>query len=183
MQIATAAHCLTRLPFGGTLELHRLGSPLVSMCAVVNATQSPGDAAELACDGGFADVPALMRARAPARIGQPVAILGFAKDSYKVGVHHLSGEHVALNVDHARVVPVAGPSEDSQGLPCTSSDEPDAHWDVHPEGFVDRRVTPGMSGGAVVDLECNVLGVAQGRSCDGGIFVSLDPFGDWGGGA
>ena len=100
-----------------------------------------------------------------------------------MGAHHLSGQRFALNVDHARVVPVAGPSSDAHGLPCSSSDEPDEHWDFDPEGFFDHRVTPGMSGGAVVDLECNVLGVAQGRSCAAGIFASLDPFGEWGGGA
>ena len=71
----------------------------------------------------------------------------------------------------------------AHGVACSSSDESDT-WRVSPTGFVDRRVSPGMSGGAVVDLECNVLGIAHGRSCAAGVFASLDPFGgDWGGGA
>jgi hypothetical protein len=100
-----------------------------------------------------------------------------------MSTHHLAGLGVALNVDHARIVPVAGPSSDAHGLACTSSVEQDARWVLNPAGFVDRRITPGMSGGAVVDLECNVLGIAHGRSCAAGVLASLDPFGAWGGGA
>jgi len=182
-QIATAAHCLARLAPGGSLTMHRLGSALVANCTVVNATPSPGDAAELVCDGDIAGVPALARARTRARLGQPVAILGFAADAFEASTHHLAGLFVALNVDHARVVPVAGLATDAHGRACSSSDERDAAWTLEPEGYVDRRVTPGMSGGAVVDLECNVFGIAHGRSCAAGVFASLEPFGgDWGGG-
>lgn len=76
-------------------------------------------------------------------------------------------------MDFAQIVSIAGPPyKFHDGSVCVSSPE-DTSWPVHPLGFVDRPVTKGMSGGAVLDLNCGVIGVAHGRSCNAGIFMNL----------
>ena len=107
------------------------------------------------------------------RLSQVVAITGFTKDAFTgVTSHHLSGLSYALNVDFGRIVSVAGPMANPDGSVCVSS--PDlVDWTVVPSGYVDRRVTAGLSGGPVLDLQCGVVGIAHGRTCDGGVFMSL----------
>jgi hypothetical protein len=109
----------------------------------------------------------------PRLLGQAVAAVGFAADAYlNASKYHLQGLFVALNVDFARTVSVVGPSHDSAGVKC-SSDADAGFTHVRPVGFVNLRVTPGMSGGAVIDFSCRVMGVSHGRSCSAGAYVSL----------
>jgi hypothetical protein len=42
-------------------------------------------------------------------------------------------------------------------------------------GYVDYAPPPGMSGGAVVDMHCGLLGIIQGAEGDGGTFVRFTP--------
>jgi hypothetical protein len=59
-----------------------------------------------------------------------------------------------------------GASEEGAKLPLASY-----------QGFLDTVPEQGMSGGAVVDSQCGVLGVTQSRSVfgEGGVFVRLSP--------
>ena len=59
-----------------------------------------------------------------------------------------------------------GASEEGAKLPLASY-----------QGFLDTVPEQGMSGGAVVDSQCGVLGVTQSRSLfgEGGVFVRLSP--------
>ena len=96
----------------------------------------------------------------------PASVAGFAPDSFSgLTDHHLSGHRrIALNVDFTHVVSVAGASVDDFGVKCTSAASDtnfggESAW-VRPLGFVDRRVTPGMSSGPIIDLQCRVIGIA-----------------------
>jgi hypothetical protein len=114
-----------------------------------------------------------------------VAITGFAEDAFRTSStvdgfvsHHLTSSDVglptfALNVDFARIVNIAGPLRKRQdGTACVSSAN-DTVWPVIPSGFVDHRVTEGMSGGPILDLKCGVVGIAHGRTCNAGVVMSL----------
>ena len=167
----TAMHCLAGLPQGGRVRLVGVGAAAPLSCSVAVGIPSE-DVAVLDCPGaGLAE--GFAPSSHPRLLGQAVAVVGFAADAYSnASDYHLPGLLVALNIDFARTVGVAGPSRDSAGVKC-SSDADAGFTNARPAGFVNYRVTPGMSGGAVVDFSCRVLGVSHGRSCSAGAYVSL----------
>lgn len=150
----------------------RLGDSFNRSCSILHTFESPEDAALLSCTN-VSGIPGL----APAvgtRLSQLVAVTGFANDAFfydQPRSHHFFGANIALNVDFARIASVAGPAS-SNGVACSSSAD-SATWKIFPSGFVDRRIPSGMSGCPVLDLQCGVVGIAHGRSCDGGVFMSL----------
>ena len=176
--IVTAAHCLKHRAPGQNVSLEYFGGARALSCAVAFETPSPQDAAILECDGA-AQLVGLAHATSAAAASQPVAITGFAEDTYRsMTPQHLNLStfpRAALNVDFASVAGVAGPHFDAGGRVCASSAASDSEWNLSPGGYVDRRVTVGMSGGAVLDLSCGVVGIAHGRSCAAGVFASLEP--------
>ena len=174
-QIVSAAHCFSHLASNSTVSLQHLSSSLTMACSVVFATAEPQDAAVLSCGNVNLVEMALARATTRARLGQNVAVVGFTNDAYSSATsHHLHGSKIALNVDFSQLIPVAGPMRDALGRACTSGTD-ERSWNLLPQGYVNRRVTGGLSGGPVVDLNCFVIGIAHGRSCGGGVFSSLDP--------
>lgn len=139
-----------------------LGDSIDHSYVILHAFSSPLDAAILSCTN-VSNLIGLVPS-VGTRLSQVVAITGFTKDAYSgMTSHHLSGQAKALNIDFARIVSVAGPLENSDGSVCVSSPD-DVKWPVHPSGFVDRRVTAGLSGGPVLDLQCGVVGIAHGRA-------------------
>ena len=176
--VVTAAHCVSGLPSGASVTLDGVGGLLSLVCTVAAVFPAPDDAAILDCPGS-ASVAGL--ALAPAgvlnRLRAPVGIAGFAADAYSIpSANHLPGRAIALNIDFAHIAGVVGPNIDGTGAVCVTSDVLDdgsASAGVQPLGFVDRRLTPGTSGGPVTDLDCGVVGIAHGRSCSAGAFVSL----------
>jgi hypothetical protein len=169
--IVTAAHCFIGLVPGGDITLMRLGDSFNRSCSVLHTFSSPEDAALLSCTN-VSSIPGLAPS-AGTRLSQLVAITGFASDAFSFSQprsHHFLGAFIALNVDFARIASVAGPAS-SNGSACSSTDP--AMWQIYPSGFVDRRIPSGMSGCHVLDLQCGVVGIAHGRSCDGGVFMSL----------
>ena len=169
--IVTAAHCFIGLVPGGDITLMRLGDSFNRSCSVLHTFSSPEDAALLSCTN-VSSIPGLAPS-AGTRLSQLVAITGFASDAFSYSQprsHHFLGAFIALNVDFARIASVAGPAS-SNGSACSSTDP--AMWQIYPSGFVDRRIPSGMSGCPVLDLQCGVVGIAHGRSCDGGVFMSL----------
>ena len=169
---------LARLPSGASVTLDGVGGLLSLVCTVAAVFPAPDDAAILDCPGS-ASVAGL--ALAPAgvlnRLRAPVGIAGFAADAYSIpSANHLPGRAIALNIDFAHIAGVVGPNIDGTGAVCVTSDVLDdgsASAGVQPLGFVDRRLTPGTSGGPVTDLDCGVVGIAHGRSCSASAFVSL----------
>jgi hypothetical protein len=178
--VVTAAHCVSGLSSGGlSVTLEGVGGMPSLFCTVAAVFFAPDDAAILNCPGSAAVAGlALAPAGAHSRLRMPVGIAGFAADGYSsTSEHHLPGRAVALNVNFAHITSVVGPTADGTGAVCETSDTPDdggVPKSVQPLGFVDRRVTPGMSGGPVLDLACGVVGIAHGRSCTAGAFVSLE---------
>jgi hypothetical protein len=177
--IVTAAHCFADLVPGADIILKHLGDSIDRTCIILQVFSSPLDAAVLSCtnvSSFFGLAPSV-----GTRLSQVVAIAGFTGDAYlhaDYPSHHLSGLAMALNIDFARIVSVAGPLKNPDGSVCVSS--PDlVEWTVKPLGFVDRRVTAGLSGGPVLDLQCGVVGIAHGRSCDAGVFMSLAPIDEY----
>ena len=179
--VVTAGHCVRSFVNPGVSLVLRGVSALPTLSCVVWAQlPAESDAALLNCTGA-GGLAGLAPSLGTGRLSQAVAIAGFSRDSYTgLTSRHLPGEAVALNVDFAHVVGVAGPSIDANGELCVSSGADDAEFSgARPAGFVDRRVTPGLSGGPVLDLQCGVLGIAHGRSCGAGAFVGLGPVHDF----
>ena len=169
--IVTAAHCFIGLVPGADVTLMRLGDSFNRTCSVLRTFSSPEDAALLSCTN-VSSIPGLAPS-AGTRLSQLVAVTGFTNDAFYYNQprsHHFLGVPIALNVDFARIASVAGPAS-SNGSTCSSADS--AMWPIFPSGFVDRRIPPGMSGCPVLDLQCGVVGIAHGRTCDGGVFMSL----------
>ena len=179
VKIVTAAHCFAEFVPGADITLLHLGDSIRRTCIIMQVFLSPLDAAVLSCTNVSSFIGLLPSVGT--RLSQVVAIAGFTNDSYVQDgypSHHLYGLPMALNVDFARIVSVAGPLKNSDGSVCVSS--PDfVEWVVSPSGFVDRRVTAGLSGGPVLDLQCGVVGIANGRSCDAGVFMSLAPIDEY----
>ena len=170
--IVTAAHCFIGLVPGADITLMRLGDSFNRTCSILHTFSSPEDAALLSCTN-VSSIPGLAPS-AGTRLSQLVAITGFANDAFYYSQprsHHFLGVSIALNVDFARIASVAGPAS-SNGSACSSSAD-SAMWQIYPSGFVDRRISSGMNGCPVLDLQCGVVGIAHGRSCDGGVFMSL----------
>jgi hypothetical protein len=170
--IVSAAHCFINL--NGSITLKRLGDVIGWQCSVAFTTKSPLDAAVLLCPG-IGSVPGLVPAAVATRLSQRVVIAGFAPDAFTgETLHHQPGSDIALHVDFARIVSVAGPRTKRDGSVCVSSAAP-IHWPVKTQIYASRRVTPGQSGGPLLDLQCGVVGISHGQSCDAGVFVSLAP--------
>ena len=179
--VVTAGHCVRSLVNPGvSLVLRGVGALPTLSCVVWAQLPAESDAALLNCTGA-GGLAGLAPSLSAGRLSQAVAIAGFSRDSYTgLTSRHLPGEAVALNVDFAHVVGVAGPSIDANGELCVSSGADDAEFSgARPAGFVDRRVSPGLSGGPVLDLQCGVLGIAHGRLCGAGAFVGLGPVHDF----
>jgi len=170
----TAAHCLKGLSAGGTVALLGVGSAAPLSCTRAAGLSDPAlDVAVLDCEGAVPVLGLAPSTRFAGGLSQILAIAGFAKDAYANATDfHVRENMIALNVNFARTVGVAGPGVDD-GI-CTSSDE-DGRASAKPLGFLDHRVTPGMSGGPILDMECGVVGIANGRSCGAGTYVSLAP--------
>jgi tetrahydromethanopterin S-methyltransferase subunit G len=183
--IVTAAHCFSsfynKTPFNITIA--SLGDKTRHACTVLEFFSSPEDASILLCPTLI--ITTVLVSSARTRLSQMVAITGFAEDAFRTSStvdgfvsHHLTSSDVglptfALNVDFARIVNIAGPLRKRQdGTACVSSAN-DTVWPVIPSGFVDHRVTEGMSGGPILDLKCGVVGIAHGRTCNAGVFMSL----------
>ena len=187
--IVTASHCffpvfnktsfLNKTPFVVFLSI--LDQHVRHECSVLDFRGSPDDATILSCPT-LINIPGLLSSN-DTRLSQLVAITGFAADTYNtsttfVNSHHIHNDNTdspsfALNVDFSRIVSIAGPPHKLQdGSVCVSSAD-EMTWPVHPSGFVDRRVTQGLSGGPILDLTCGVIGIAHGRSCNAGVFMNL----------
>ena len=178
ISIITAAHCFAELVPGAEITLKYLGDSISRTCSILYNFSSPLDAAILSCTD-ITNVIGLVPS-VGTRLSQVVAITGFTNDAYAgVTSHHLPGLAYALNVDYTRIVSIAGPPyTNPDGSVCVSS--PDTiHWPVNPSGFVDRRVNAGLSGGPVLDLQCGVIGISHGRTCDAGVFMSLAPVNEY----
>jgi len=180
--VVTAAHCLGRLLPGSSATLKGVGGLPPLACTVAATFTAPDDAAILDCLGvaGLGGLE-LAPAGVHSLLRTPVGIAGFASDAYTAqSERHLPDQAVALNVDFAHISGVAGPLVDGTGSVCVTSGVPIGVSSgfslpgVRPLGFVDRRVTYGMSGGPVLDLACGVVGIAHGRSCAAGAFTSLE---------
>ena len=179
--VVTANHCTAslRLP-GSRVSLEGVGGlPNVTCTLDINFAPEKNDAAVLLCPGASAVAGLAPSATADAhlRLNLPVGVTGFAVDAYADSQRHLKGlRKFALNVDFAHIVGVVGPAIDGSGALCKSSgaSRADCSAGAPPLGYVDRRVTPGMSGGPVLDMACGIVGIACGRSCAAGAFASLE---------
>jgi len=174
--LVTAAHCFASVnaTARASLRLRRLDDASVHTCSLAKEFEPKQDAAVLFCPT-LALGAGLAPAVAAPRLAAPVALAGFAVDAFSsMTARHFPSSTAALNVDFVRTVGVSGPPLKPDGAACTA-EEAAAQWPVTPLGYVDRRVTPGMSGGAVLDKECGVVGIAHGRSCGAGVFVALAP--------
>ena len=179
--VVTANHCTAslRLP-GSRVSLEGVGGlPNVTCTLDINFAPEKNDAAVLLCPGASAVAGLAPSATADAhlRLNLPVGVTGFAVDAYADSQRHLTGlRKFALNVDFAHIVGVVGPAIDGSGALCKSSgaSRADCSAGAPPLGYVDRRVTPGMSGGPVLDMACGIVGIACGRSCAAGAFASLE---------
>ena len=170
-KIITAAHCFANLPTGASIALMYLGDTASRTCTLMRSFGPPLDAAVLACSN-TSNMAGLLPSSG-VRLSQVVAITGFTNDAFTgATTHHLPGRSKALNVDFARIVSVAGPGQHPDGSTCVSGSEANS-WHAIPAGYVDRRITAGLRGGPVLDLQCGVIGIAHGRSCDAGVFTSL----------
>ena len=179
--VVTANHCTAslRLP-GSRVSLEGVGGlPNVTCTLDINFAPEKNDAAVLLCPGASAVAGLAPSATADAhlRLNLPVGVTGFAVDAYADSQRHLTGlRKFALNVDFAHIVGVVGPAIDGSGALCKSSgaSRADCSAGAPPLGYVDHRVTPGMSGGPVLDMACGIVGIACGRSCAAGAFASLE---------
>ena len=179
--VVTANHCTAslRLP-GSRVSLEGVGGlPNVTCTLDINFAPEKNDAAVLLCPGASAVAGLAPSATADAhlRLNLPVGVTGFAVDAYADSQRHLTGlRKFALNVDFAHIVGVVGPAIDGSGALCKSSGAScaDCSAGAPPLGYVDRRITPGMSGGPVLDMACGIVGIACGRSCAAGAFASLE---------
>jgi hypothetical protein len=178
--VVTANHCTEslRLP-GSSVSLEGVGGlPNVTCTLDRNFEPKNNDAAVLLCPGASAVAGLAPSATADAHLRRylPVGVTGFAVDAYADSQRHLTGPRkFALNVDFAHIAGVVGPGIDASGALCKSSSASrvDCGEGAPPLGYVDRRVTPGMSGGPVLDMACGIVGIACGRSCAAGAFASL----------
>jgi hypothetical protein len=170
----TAAHCLKGLSAGGTVKLLGVGSAAPLSCTRAAGLRDPAlDVAVLDCEGAVPVLGLAPSTRFAGGLSQILAIAGFAEDAFANATdYHVREKKIALNVNFAHTVGVAGPGIDNGT--CTSSDE-DGRSSAKPLGFLDHRVTPGMSGGPILDMECGVVGIANGRTCGAGTYVSLAP--------
>jgi hypothetical protein len=87
--------------------------------------------------------------------------------------HILQHPGTALNIRLARINNVLGKSTVGQCETVQAGTR--SPWKILPAGYFDISVTPGMSGGPVLDLKCGVVGVLHGHGCEAAVYTSASP--------
>ncbi len=105
-----------------------------------------------------------------AKLGQIIVITGFTNDVFTGTPRHIAGKYVALNVEFSHAVGVIGPGPDQA---CSQSHDDAPHTPAQLAGHHLR--SKGLSGGAVLDMLCGVVGIFHVRGCKSSGYASLRP--------
>lgn len=106
--MVSAAHCFANVSPTADITLQRLDDPAVYTCRVAALFGLPEDSAILSCPhlDGLEEAAV---SPSSAKLGQIIAITGFAHDVFTGTPRHIAGAAVALNVDFSHAVGVIGP--------------------------------------------------------------------------
>jgi hypothetical protein len=181
----TAAHCLT----GPNGEDWRSGIVLIGTrgesplyCSAEAVFLSPEDAAVLVCAGDgaagaatAAGAAALSRSVGGARLGLAVVAAGFVPDAFEsMPRFSLPADPLtAMKLTFAHVSNIAGIWNNISCDAAHTGPATTKPWPVKPGGFFNGLVTRGMSGGPLVNLKCEVIGIIHGKGCESSVFASL----------
>lgn len=193
--VLTAAHCVqdcTHAAVTGTCPtmpnavnftgMHKSTSGVATnvTCNVRKNLYKPNvvsaDVAVLDCAALPAGVAALKRSAAAVNPHAPVALAGIAADIFPSGAHHYAGNRSLRFVNTHRVqsAGIGVPTAAAGKLLLANGESVDPGL-YAVAGFTAAQVTPGMSGGVVLDMAngCSVLGVAV-ATAQHGVFAPLD---------
>jgi hypothetical protein len=172
--LVSAAHCYLSPKDGAVYNFSAdsiitagaLGAPALT-CDLAATFGTPADTAVLSCKAQH-DAPRLRRRTDPVSLSLPVAAVGFTNDALNHSEYIITKGN-ALSVRLSRVGSTLGSGPPVRPTSRYSTD----HRGFRVAGVVEQPTAPGMSGGPVLDKECNVLGVNHISAASSG-FASLD---------
>ena len=170
----SAGHCYDRGGVGLEVTLERPLDARVLLCTVASIAYSDhADDAILDCPGANGLVGLLPAPPNRSILSLPVAAAGFLLDN--LSPRRVPESKYALTTMLARVGDAAGSSTCShtvdEGNSSCSEKRPSILCVAG--GFMDRPLTPGMSGGPLMVMQGFVVGISSARGCNSGIFVNL----------
>lgn len=170
----SSGHCYDRGGVGLEVTLERPLDARVLRCTVASIAYSDhADDAILDCPGANGLVGLLPAPPYRAVLSLPVAAAGFLLDF--MSPRRVPKSKYALTTMLARIGDAAGPSTCSHMVDEGNSSCSEGRTSILrvAGGFMDRPLTPGMSGGPLMVMQGFVVGISSARGCNNGIFVNL----------